>query len=92
MNTDPTKQEMINFLVKIADGEDSTFDIEEAIYWFASDYHSGQWSNLYSALSTSPYSPGPCCTGPEDEFLYAELVAEYATKQEMINFNEGSEK
>jgi hypothetical protein len=39
-------------------------DREGAIYWFAADYHSGQWSNLYEALSTSPYSPGPIERGP----------------------------
>lgn len=34
------------------------FDIEAAIYYFASDWHSGQASNLYAALSASPYRPG----------------------------------
>jgi len=38
-----------------------TFDAESAIYWFCSDYHAGQNSDLYSILSTSEYSPGPMC-------------------------------
>lgn len=31
---------------------------EAVIYWFAHAYHGGQWSHLYSVLSTSPYRPG----------------------------------
>lgn len=63
-NDDPTKKEMINFLKKKYEGlldpeevEANEFDMEEAIYWFAHDYHGGQWSNLYSVLSTSDYNP-----------------------------------
>jgi hypothetical protein len=59
---DPTRDDMLEFLrqhiVPHYAGEDIEFDIEEAIYWFASDYHGGQWSNLYSALCQSPYKPG----------------------------------
>jgi hypothetical protein len=39
--------------------ECDTFDREEAIYAFASDWHSGQGSSLYSVLSTSRFHPGP---------------------------------
>lgn len=51
-NNDPTRQEMVDFLrnTNFTWAYDADkFDIEEAIYWFAHDYHSGQWSNLYSA-------------------------------------------
>ena len=62
---DPTREEMLEFLAPIAKQyEAEEFDIEEAIYWFAGDYHGGQWSNLYSALSTSPYKPGICTRAP----------------------------
>ena len=77
---DPTRDEMLTFLKAcqtIWRCEDMTFEIEEAIYWFAYAWHSGQSSNLYSALSTSPYSPGPCTTGPEDNYLLDCLVEEY---------------
>ena len=56
---DPTREEMVSLL-------ESTFreydvaDLEQAIYFFAMEYHGGQDSNLYSALSTSPYKPGAC--------------------------------
>jgi hypothetical protein len=40
--------------------DDDRFDAAVALHWFASDYHGGQWSTLYSILSTSEYSPGPC--------------------------------
>ena len=77
---DPTKKEMTDFLATQLCGEDPAereFNIEEAIYWFAYSYHGGQWSNLYSALSTSLYSPGPLTTEPEDSFLLDALVAEF---------------
>ena len=35
------------------------FDVEEAAYYIAAHWHVGQWSNLYSALSLSPFKPGP---------------------------------
>jgi len=65
---DPTYDEMKSVLTKKAKswGLDET-DIEVAIYWYASDYHSGQYSNLYSALSKSEYKPGRMETGIDDE-------------------------
>ncbi len=79
---DPTREEMLEFLnaCPFADEQDE-FDREEAIYWFASNYHGGQSSNLYSALSTSPYNPGPIARGPSDLFLYDELRAAFAGEQ-----------
>jgi hypothetical protein len=64
---DPTIEEMRSFLSASPLArwtEVDEFDIEEAIYWFACFWHGGQWSNLYAALSTSPFSPGPLANGP----------------------------
>lgn len=55
MNTDPTKQEMVDYLTE--QGFDDYY-IEVAIYMFASLWHGGQSSNLYNALSTSDFRPG----------------------------------
>lgn len=87
MAHDPTTQEMTSHLTSTFAGlidfsESGTeFDIAEAIYWFASNYHGGQWSNLYSSLSTSEYRPGPCTRGPEEgsqaELLYQELESKF---------------
>ena len=78
---DPTRNEMLSFLCGFYPGEAEQFDWEEAIYWFAHDWHGGQASNLYSALSTSPFHPGPLANGPEPggmgEMLYQELEAEF---------------
>ena len=76
---DPTRKEMEKFLEgkkKEYDAED--FDIQAAIHYYASEYHSGQSSNLYSALSTSKYKPGRSESGAEDVsdacgMLYSEL-------------------
>jgi len=81
---DPTGDEMRAFLRDLFGPELDAFDIEGAIYWFASDYHGGQWSNLYSVLSTSQFRPGPISTGPEPESMasdaYAALESEYAQR------------
>lgn len=52
---DPTLAGLLNTL---GNPDDDDADAYCAIYWFASDHHSGQASNLYSVLSTSPYRPG----------------------------------
>ncbi len=82
---DPTRESMERVLLELAQAfglEDCEFDVQEAIHWFASHYHAGQWSNLYSALSTSQFHPGPLANGPEPEttaeLLYAELEERFA--------------
>ena len=77
---DPTREEMLvvlNTLPLASEFDES--DREEAIYWFASDWHSGQTSNLYSALSTSPFAPSTLAKGPEEpaSILYDELEAHF---------------
>lgn len=73
---DPTYDEMETFLKTLTIYEASEFDIACAIYWFSSQWHSGQWSNLYSALSTSPYKPGACETVPSSETVEGMLLEE----------------
>ena len=89
---DPTKEEMMEFLQTQSCGEDGwEDDAEVAIYWFASEYHSGQWSNLYSALSTSEYTPGRSMSSIENEgdglarMFYDALVAEFGGQSEDTN-------
>jgi hypothetical protein len=60
--SDPTLEEI---LAALDNPSDDDADVYCAIYWFANDWHSGQWSNLYSVLSTSPYRPGMCERGPD---------------------------
>ena len=74
---DPTRDDMLAALRQFASQADE-FDVEAAIYWLASDYHGGQWSNLYAALCASPYRPGRCHREVADEgdtaaWLYAHL-------------------
>ena len=61
---DPLRATMVH-LLKLAGFTE--WEREEAIYAFASDHHSGQFSNLYAALCTSPFKPGPLWKGPSDE-------------------------
>lgn len=53
---DPSLDEMTAFLSR--QGADE-YDAAVAIYWFASQWHGGQWSNLYSALCSCGFEPGP---------------------------------
>jgi hypothetical protein len=91
---DPSRQEMIEHIKGVYGREADRFDIEEAIYWFANDYHGGQGSNLYSALSTSEYRPGQMSSGPEEgsmsEMIYADLVDTFApTKRNPLKRRKG---
>ena len=75
---DPTREEMLATLATQCPYADE-FTTEAAVYWFANDWHGGQWSDLYAALSASPYRPGVLereC--PEDaRDCYEELVAAF---------------
>ena len=81
MPLDPTRDEMLEYLTSFTNPlETDEFDREEALYWFASDYHGGQWSNLYAALCDSLFHPGPMASGPQSYasgHLYNELAREY---------------
>jgi len=79
---DPSKEEMMEYLrSQFGNEEGFEYDAEAAIYWFANDYHGGQDSNLYSALSTSDFSPGQISRGPQEgsmeEMMYQDLVSKY---------------
>jgi len=82
---DPDRQELLDYIRSVYGDEPDAFDIEEAIYWFAANYHGGQWSNLYSVLSTSEFSPGRMSDGPESgsmsEMIYESLESEFGGKQ-----------
>lgn len=67
-NTDPTKEEMVNYLKDEFGGFEGNddFSSEEAIYWYAYNNHGGQRSNLYSVLSTSEYKPSPLYSNIDD--------------------------
>lgn len=65
--SDPTLEEM---LIALDNPTDDDADAYCAIYWFATDWHGGQSSNLYSVLSTSRYRPG--CLEREPEGYAAE--------------------
>lgn len=56
---DPTRVEIDEALAAMPSASEfDEFDREAAIYWFAAEWHAGQWSNLYSVLSCSAYRPG----------------------------------
>jgi hypothetical protein len=78
------KSEMVQYLKSKYGAEADDFSVEEAIYWFASDYHGGQTSDLYGVLSTSEYKPSRLHHGIEDsedemsKMMYEDLVKKYA--------------
>lgn len=80
--SDPTREEMLRFLLGIY-GPEGKEEAETAIYYFAMDNHTGQSSNLYSALSTSPYTPGPHSTKEKEGDgvveMYKDLENEYGS-------------
>lgn len=85
---DPTRRELMRILQPYRDaitrenGRDG-WDMarEAAIFWFAYSHHGGQWSNLYSVLSTSPYRPGRLESGVDPDswegYLFEALVGHF---------------
>ncbi len=75
---DPTRDDMLTELREAMPYADE-WTTEPAIYWFASDWHGGQWSNLYAALCASPYTPSRLESAcPEDaQEAYDVLVETY---------------
>ena len=75
---DPTRRELLRECVRFLkpwglDKEGRTWATWEGIYWFAYAWHGGQYSNLYSVLSTCPFRPGPIANKPQD-FFAVEVV------------------
>jgi hypothetical protein len=62
---DPNRETLDNVIDEMVPDVDR-WTREETIYWFAYEYHSGQGSNLYSVLGTSPFDPGPMANGPSE--------------------------
>lgn len=79
--SDPTKEEMLDTIRAYYGPSVDEFDVEEAIYWFANFWHGGQGSNLYSVLSTSPFTPGRMANnvtpGSMAEDVYALLESRF---------------
>lgn len=48
---------------------DNYFSGARALYWYCSDWHSGQWSDLYRIMCALKYRPSPTekSPTPEDE-------------------------
>ena len=71
----PTKEELLESIPQIyKDEEGFDTEVEVALYWFATHYHSGKFSHLYSILSTSEYTPGHGQMSIEGEGFLAEEI------------------
>jgi len=83
---DATREEMLQLLASCGCAD---FEAEAAIYWFAHDWHGGQGSNLYSAMCTSRYRPGPCEAGVRGnslaEIAYGLLEEHFVTPYDRSN-------
>ncbi len=60
------------------------FNLADGLYWYCSEYHTGQWSDEYSVLSTLDYPPSPLANGVEEgstaHEVYSQLVEANQTK------------
>ena len=83
MNKDPYASELLEEGFAIAGHTGAgEHHVVEAAWWFASNFHSGQGSNLYRALTELDYRPGATRSGPEKgslvEAIYDGLCQEFA--------------
>lgn len=53
--------------LKIKVTRENYFDVAQGVYWFAVNWHAGQWSELYRLQCTLGYQPGACENGPEHD-------------------------
>jgi hypothetical protein len=77
-NVDSIRQALAPYI----DSETDSFDVAEALYWYGSDWHNGQWSLGYALLCSTTlegYSPGPLASSVQKDspasMLYDALVA-----------------
>lgn len=61
----------------LTDEDSLIFAIETAIYWFAFDYHSGQFSEGYALMCQSQYKPSPLTLGIVDEDESSKIIYEF---------------
>ena len=73
MTIDTLREKLRHFGVE--DDADFRFDREGAIYWYASDYHAGQSSDLYAVLCESGYQPGPMMSSGKLSGMAQEMYA-----------------
>ena len=94
LSKDPTAAELLAHTETLREdlGSDAgpawDFSVACAIYWFANDWHGGQGSNLYSALSTSKYRPSrsECGVSVADDYDAWEI---YHALQDATGLGEG---
>jgi hypothetical protein len=87
---DPDRDELLAF-INASYSEVDAFDCEEAIYWFAANWHGGQASNLYSALSTSEFRPSPTASNPEEGSLAEAILVDLQNHFYPIDLNANPE-
>lgn len=78
----PTKEELLASVPSIYKEEEGfETEVVVALYWFATHYHSGQFSHLYSIISSSEYKPGEGQMSINDEgFLAEELYYHFVER------------
>jgi hypothetical protein len=61
------------------------FDAAQGLYWYCSDYHSGQWSEEYSILSTLGYKPASSECGPDPDSTAADIYAALESEEVSVS-------
>ena len=63
-NSDPTYEQMVSYIKSVFGDDVDEFDLNGGIYYFASHYYDGQFSNLYRAMNQTGYKPGAMSKEP----------------------------
>lgn len=81
--SDPTYKQMVDYIKGVFGDDVDEVDLNGGIYYFASHYHGGQFSNLYRAIHQSQYKPGTMERDPVDFTNYEYTYLLYNIKYDI---------
>jgi hypothetical protein len=82
--SDVSREEMLTYLRGTHGPCYYEYDMEVAMYWFASDYHDGDASQLFQAMRASPLGKKDKAfevMSDEANFLYCDLVSHFSSQE-----------
>lgn len=84
--SDPTYEQMVDYIKSVFGDDVDEFDLNGGIYYFASHYYDGQTSNLYRAIHQTGYKPGVMSKEPMSFTDYEYVYLLYNIKYDIDDY------